>query len=174
MSDPTSTPLVSTPVTWPATPDDVAALLRARTQDDTDVEVGAWTATTRPTLTEVERILSMAQAMVLGQTGTLDNLVCDTAADVQTQAAGVTALLAAMLVELSYFPEQVQSSRSAYEQYRELWDIMMPALVSSVAECAAGGVEPTPEEDGGGVAVPAPSWAFPVDVGGMVGWQTKW
>lgn len=166
MSVPPVTPLV----TWPATPDDVAALLRARTQDNTDVEVGQWTTGTRPTLVEVERILAMAQANVLGKTGSLDELVCATADDILTQAAFLVALLAAMLVELSYFPEQVNSDRSAYTHYKDLWDTAVVDLVEAVAECAAGGVEPSPES--GGVA--GPSWAFPVDCGGMVGWQTRW
>jgi hypothetical protein len=162
-------------ITWPATPDDIAALLRARTQDGSDVEVGAWTADTRPTYMEVERILSMTQSMVLGQTGSLDNLMCDTADDVRAQAATAVALLGAMFVELSYFPEQVASNRSAYEQYAALWQTFMPQLVASVAECAAGVVEPDPGVgQDGAVSVPAASWAFPLDAGGMVGWQTKW
>lgn len=169
--EPTTTAVT---IVWPATPDDVAALLRARTQDDTDVEVGQWSANTRPTLAEVERILSMCQPMVLGQTGSLDNLMCDTADDVRAQAATAVALLGAMFVELSYFPEQVASNRSAYEQYAALWQTMMPQLVAAVAECAAGVVEPDPGIGDGATSVPAASWGFPVDCGGMVGWQTRW
>jgi hypothetical protein len=161
-------------VVWPATPDDVAALLRARTQDNTDEELGEWTDNTRPTLSEVERLLAMAQSAITGRTGPLtpEVLVCSTADDIMTQAATTVALLAAMLVELSYFPEQVQSSRSAYEQYRDLvWGPdgksgLVGDLVESVHECAAGDVEP-----GSGLS---PSYAFPVDRGGMVGWQTRW
>jgi len=167
-------------VTWPATPEDVAALLRARTQDNTDVEVGSWTTDTRPTLEEVERLLAMAQSLVLGETGPLtdDTLPCPSAEDVKVQAATCVALLAAMLVELSYFPEQVQSTRSAYEQYRDLFwgpDMksgLIAALREAVAECQGGGVEP----GGGGedATVPPASWAFPKDEGGLVGWQTRW
>jgi len=162
-------------VTWPATPDDVAALLRARTQDNTDLEAGAWSVDTRPTLAEVERLLAMATAVVLGQTGDLTQLPCTTAEDIRTQAATGVALLAAMLVELSYFPEQVNSSRSAYQQYQELfWGTdsrggMLAMTVQAAAECLAGAVEADAEE-----GAKEPSWAFPVDVGGMVGWQTKW
>jgi hypothetical protein len=159
-------------ITWPATTDNVAALLRARTQDDTDVEGGVWSDTTRPTLAEAELILSMAQAIVLGQTGSLEALACETADDVKSQAATLVALMAAMLIELSYFPEQVQTSRSAYEQYANLFDTLMPQLVQSVEECLTGGVEP-----GGGAdssTVPPPAFAFPADAGGMVGWQTRW
>lgn len=161
-------------ITWPATPEDVAAILRARTQDDSGTEVGIWTADTRPTYMDVERVLSMSQSVILGQTGPLDALVCESAGDVRAQAATLTTLLSAMFIELSYFPEQVNSTRSAYEQYRELWDVLLPALVSSVAECAAGAVEPDPGAGDGAASVPTASWAFPVDTGGMVGWQTRW
>ena len=172
-----TTPLV----TWPATPDDVAALLRSRTQDNTDEELGIWTADTRPTLAEVERLLAMAQSIITGQTGPLtpEVLICSTADDILTQAATTVALLAAMLVELSYFPEQVQSTRSAYEQYRELfWGAdgksgLIGSLVAAVSECAGGGVEPDAGEQAAG-GVQSPSYAFPVDRGGMVGWQTRW
>jgi len=137
--------------------------------------VGEWTEDTRPTLEEVNHLLAMAQSIVLGQTGPLNDetLICASKDDIYTQAATVVALLAAMLVELSYFPEQVQSTRSAYEQYRELfWGAdgrsgMIGELVSSVAECKSGGVEPE-----GGVG--RPSFGFPVDRGGLVGWQTRW
>lgn len=170
-------------VVWPATPEDVAALLRARTQDTSDEELGKWTEDTRPTLAEVERLLAMAQSIVLGQTGPLtpEVLICQEADDIMVQAATVVALLAAMLVELSYFPEQVQSTRSAYEQYRELFwgpdgkSGLIGALVSAVSECAMGGVTPEPpSESGGADRPPPPSWAFPRDAGGMVGWQTRW
>jgi hypothetical protein len=177
---------VSTPpaplVTWPATPDDVAVLLRARTQDNTDEELGKWTEDTRPTLAEVERLIAMAQSIIMGQTGPLtpEVLICSTADEIMTQAATTVALLAAMLVELSYFPEQVQSTRSAYEQYRELFwgpdgkSGLIGNLVEAVHECVTGGgVEPEPD-GGGAVSVPPPSYAFPVDAGGMVGWQTRW
>ena len=138
------------------------------------MEVGTWTATTRPTLVEVEQTLAMCQGIVLGQTGDVTALVCVTADDVRCQAATAVTMLAAMLIELSYFPEQVASNRSAYEQYAALWNQLMPALVESVAECLGGGVEPTPGgEDGAPYIAPA-SWAFPVDTGGMVGWGTKW
>lgn len=170
------TPLVS----WPATPNDVAALLRARTQDNTDEEQGEWTEDTRPTLAEVERLLAMAQSIVMGQTGPLtpEILICVSADEIMIQAATTVALLAAMLVELSYFPEQVQSSRSAYEQYRDLFwgpdgkSGLIGDLVSAVHECAFGEVSPDP--GGEGVVVPPASWAFPRDAGGMVGWQTRW
>jgi hypothetical protein len=160
-------------ITWPATADNVAALLRARTQDEAGTEGGAWSDETRPTLAEVELILSMAESIVLGQTGTLDALACETADEVRSQAGTLVSLMAAMLIELSYFPEQVQTNRSAYEQYATLFDTLMPQLVQAVEECAGGSVEPGGGTDGGGT-VPNPSFAFPQDVGGMVGWQTRW
>jgi hypothetical protein len=175
----TAVPVTPSLVSWPATPDDVAALLRARTQDSSDEELDTWTDDTRPTLSEVERLLFMAQSIVLGSTGPLNSevLTCSTADDIMTQAATTVALLAAMLVELSYFPEQVQSSRSAYEQYRDLFwgpdgkSGMVGDLVEAVRECIEGGVTPDPA---GGEGSTRAAWGFPVDRGGLVGWHTRW
>jgi hypothetical protein len=94
---------------------------------------------------------------------------------VRDQARYWMSLLAAMLVELSYFPEQVRSDRSAFQYYKDLWDddvAGFKGLIDAVAECRGGEVEPDGTGDG---AIPQdPSWSFPIDVGGMVGWQTKW
>ena len=152
------------------TVDDVGAILRARTQDVEDDEVGTFTDTTRPTAEEVERIIGMARGVVLTRTGSLDSppMVCDTAPDLRTNASTAVAMLAAMLVELTYFPEQVNSDRSAYEEYKELWNTVMEGLVGAAGECRGGEIVP---EEGKN---PGPSWSFPIDGGGMVGWQTKW
>src|SRR5690606_11913768 len=59
----------------------------------------------------------------------------------------------AMLVELSYFPEQVAQGRSPYEHLRDLYEDSLANLVARVND-------PTPGE-GPGVPSP-PSYAFPV------------
>jgi hypothetical protein len=154
------------------TVDQVAALLRARTQDQHDDEIGTFTSDTRPTDEQVEALIVQASSVVYGTTGSLDDLQCSNAEDIQTQSAHWIALFAAMLVELSYFPEQVDSDRSAFQYYKELWDAEVGGFKSyteSVTECIGGEVDPT-----AGVGIPNPSFSFPVDAGGMVGWQTRW
>lgn len=156
----------------PPTVDDVAALLRARTQDNHDDEIGTFNDDTRPTGDEVQKIIDQACSVVLTRVGSMDTppMDCPTAPSLRTNAASNAAMLAVMLVELSYFPEQVRSDRSAFEEYRDLWNTLMDSLVDAAAECRGGEVVP---DDGGGSSA-GPSWSFPVDAGGLVGWQTKW
>lgn len=165
---------------WPTFPedyptvDDVGAILRARTQDDHDDEVGTFTIDTRPTATEVENLIIRSGMVVYGATGRLDSLACSMADQVREQAKGWISFLTAMLVELSYFPEQVGSERSAYQHYKDMWDhdvAGFKSLLDAVQECSGGELEPDVE---GGSYVGNPSWAFPEDAGGMVGWTTQW
>lgn len=155
------------------TVDDVAAIIRARTQDSHDDEIGTFNDDTRPTGVEVEKLIDNAAGVVYSRLGDMSDemLVCPTADDLQDQARYMVSMLAAMLVELSYFPEQIEANRSAFEHYKELWDDQMTTLIDAAAECRAG--EVTPDTEDGGYIGKA-SWAFPVDTGGLVGWRTKW
>jgi hypothetical protein len=162
--------------TWPdvtdlPSVDDLGALLRARTQDSNDQELGTFTDDTRPTDIEVNRIIAQAASVVFGATGSLVDLECDIADQVKESAKYLISLLAACLIELSYFPEQVRSDRSGFQGYYDIFtgDMGMKALLDSVAECRGGQVEP----DAPGQP-PNASWEFPIDLGGLVGWQTKW
>jgi len=152
--------------------EEVGAILRARTQDQNDQELGTFTSDTRPTDVEAERMIRQAGNVVYGATGSPDALVCDTADQLKEQIGYWISLLAAMLIELSYFPEQIGEERSAFEHYKELWDDDVSGfagLVEAAAECRAGEVVPD-DTDG----YKSASWAFPIDAGGMVGWQTSW
>lgn len=67
-------------------------------------------------------------------------------------AESVASYRAAMLIELSYFPEQVAAGRSPYEQIKALYDAALANLVSRVND-------QTPAE---GPDTPSPpSYAFP-------------
>ena len=169
--------------TWPTWPDDyptvqdVGDILRARTQDSDDDEVGTFTDDTRPTEGEVERMIVRAGSVVYSATGRLDDLACEGSGGIQEAAKHWVSLLASMLIELSYSPEQVRSDRSAYAFYKEMWDdetTGFTSLMDAVAECKAGEIEPDVPGADASTAVPDPSWSFPVDAGGMVGWGTKW
>jgi len=102
---------------WQPTVSDVAALLRARTkQIGTAQELGTFTAETRPTGQQVQTLIRKA-------TGDLAMVIGDEVPGVIMREANETAALkAAMMVELSYFPEQVATNRSPYAQYKELYD----------------------------------------------------
>lgn len=120
---------------WMATPDDVAALLRARTKDDHGVELGTWTEDTRPTLAEVEQLLALAagQATDVDGPGEACAPLC----------RNVIALHAACLIELSYFPEQVRSDRSPYTELRDL----LTDARTAFDNCRAAG---SPDDPGAG------------------------
>lgn len=106
-----------TPPTWAPTVADVGAILRARTQqalEDGGGEAGTFNANTRPTATEVQALIEQACADVTADLGTTT-----LGARCEPLAARATALSAAMLVELSYFPEQVASDHSPYDRLAE-------------------------------------------------------
>jgi hypothetical protein len=121
------------PIPWPLpTPDDVAALLRARTKDADGHELGVFTDTTRPTADQVDELIALAYGDVSSQTGAyLDDRTAPA-------AQSMVALRAAMFVELSYFPEQVRSDRSAYPEYERLYTAGMTALGDAIDGNTAG------------------------------------
>ncbi len=118
---------------------DVAAFLRARTRNRHGVEAGTFTTETRPTRGAVLAIIGLAQADVAGSVGfgTLPD-------GLARRARSATAIRAAMLVELSFFPEQVSSGRSPYEHLRDMYDKEIERLE---AAAAADGID----ADGDGV-----------------------
>jgi hypothetical protein len=139
-------------VDWAPALVEVAALVRTRTRDDDGNYLGTFTADTSVTAEEVEALAHYATASVATQIG-----LSPCSATLKARARGMASLYTAMLIELSYFPEQVGSDRSPYAKYKELFDDGMPALIEAVAENCGGG--------GGGESVggagPMPSSSFP-------------
>lgn len=119
---------------------DVARLLRARTKDDAGRELGTFTADTRPTAESVQGLIDMAVGWLRAKTGDAfePGLGDDGVTAVPSPylplapaAQGIVALRAAMLVELTYYPEQVRTDRSAYTEYKDL-------LAEGLADLTAG------------------------------------
>ena len=121
---------VPPPEAWP-TVDGVAALLRARTKTNTGVEVGTFTDDTRPTGTQVTAHIADAVQAVA------DELA---GAEVPESLYGsfswCVKRYVACDIEKSYFPEQVQSSRSAYDQ---LWAQYLRAIEALQARLPSEG-----------------------------------
>jgi hypothetical protein len=88
---------------------------------------------TRPTEEQVQGLIDEAVAEVSSQLG---GNPCNERLVLRARTAA--AQYAAMLVELSYFPEQVQSNRSPYAQIKELYDQGLKALAMSVSEECGG------------------------------------
>lgn len=148
------------------TPDvaSVAGFIRARTKTAGGAEAGTFnpesevgTGTeTRPTAEQVTTEIQNAIGMISGILGPdIDPAYFE-------DAKRVTSLLAAMLVELGYWPEQVNTGRSTYPQLKELYDEWWENLLTALGIVL----------DPGGGAVPAgagfPSYGgFPTTAIGM-------
>lgn len=96
--------------------DDVAALLHARTYAETgDIlgeALGSFTESTHPSAAQVEVLIDHAAADMAVRAGTeVPPALYETARD-------LIAMRAAMLVEMSYFPEQSEGGRTVYQSLR--------------------------------------------------------
>lgn len=134
----------------------VASLLRARTVDTAGVEIGTFNDATRPTEDQVLELIANA-------VGTLATKIGDTIPDVLIdEAKRLAAIRAAMLVELSYWPQMIRTNNSAYSQFESLWkegfgDGKIPGtLVTAVTAAIQNNGENKPTEPG------LPMFGFPV------------
>jgi len=155
--------------------DEVGALLRARTKVPGGAEIGTFrddpAPPTRPSASQVQILIDEAVDEVTGKVGTPTE-----GTSLEGRVRRAAALYAAVLVELSFFPEQVASGRSPAETYRLLYNDRMKSLVSLVEQ---GG-----DEDGdGAVGTPEADMSFDthwLDEDGVlrgisiVGFGTEW
>jgi len=154
----TPEPIDPLTVAWRPTVDDVAALIRARTKDSSGNEVGTFTDKTRPTDPEVEQLITNGCAKIAALVG------WDFPADAYYEAKHLAAIIAACECELSYFPEQVRTDRSAFTQLWQLFTEDRDAFVSYVAQI-------TPPGTDGSIA----SKLGTLDVmSGTVAWAYEW
>lgn len=123
-------------VAWRPSVAEVGALLRARTKDDGGNELGTFTAATRPTNAQVEYLISQATGHVASKVGTTDELCTP---ELTSKARHVTVLYTALLIELTYFPEQVARNISPYSQHKVLYDDAEKELLEGYAEKCGGG-----------------------------------
>lgn len=143
---------------WAPSVQDVAALLRARTKDATGREVGDFTADTRPTDTDVERLL------IFGCGDLTANLGTNVPESLWAEARALAALKTACYVEQSFWPEQVGSDRSSWT---EMWS-MYQFQLGNLKESAEAGGGATSNFSNGTLCTPA-NWGpcdavpYPVD-----------
>lgn len=127
--------VVGLPIVWLPEPQEVANLLRARTKDDEGEELGYWSDRTRPTDDEVEGLIATAAGDLLAAA----DLLRPGYEDPHNSARSLCSRRAAMLIELSYFPEQVTTAQSPYTEYRQQWEDGVVALQGALAAPPAGG-----------------------------------
>lgn len=180
VSDPTA-PLENAPATGTRpSVQEVASRLRARTKIAGGKELGTWTTTTRPTAGEVEDLIDDALDEVLGKVQPIDDTQQFGSAynapgsDYERRIRRAVALYAAILVELSYFPEQIRSGQSPVTTMQQLYDSRIRALISEGETGRAEGMGVGGSGGGGGDAPADAAWAYPADGGGMVGWGSRW
>lgn len=142
----------------------LGSLLRARTVDANSREQGTFTDTTRPTNIEaVELARQAAEDLATAVGNNIPDALVDT-------ARRLAAIRAAMLIELSYFPEQVAVNRSPYAQYKDLWDeaVGRPGRPGTFVVAVEGAMDDqtVDVEEGAGM----PYFGFPVDT--IVGFDT--
>lgn len=142
---------------------EVASKVRARTRVKGGGQAGTFTASTNPSADDVEDLISEALDEVLGKVREPE-----AATDYERRVRGAVALYTAILIELSYYPEQVGSGKSPAATYQALYASRIKALI---AEGETGEVQ----GEGGTADSPADAaWTFPVGVGGLIGWRSRW
>lgn len=140
------------------TPDQVAALVRARTRDDLGSELGVFTEQTHPTLAEVELLIAQEAPIVLVRTGDPAALECPDAATVQGAIANVISKRVAAIIEASYRPDEVADGRTVADFYQGTMDDDLEAIEKAAATCRAW---MPGDPSGGGDSGPSARWYFP-------------
>jgi len=108
-----------------ATPADVAALLTARTKDRAGNELGHWSDETRPTEPQVQARIDIARSLVLDGFTVIPD-------PCRASSESCVALLAAMLTEAAFFPEQTASNQSTYQRLADLYAQASAGLAACV------------------------------------------
>lgn len=140
----------------------VASLLRARTKVKGGKELGTFTTVTRPTSGEVNDLIDEASDEVLGK------VQPPTAGSAyERRVAAAIRLYTAILIEGSYFPEEVKSGKSVAQTYQQLYASRIKSLI-------AEGETGRPQGEGGSGDAPGDAyWSFPDNGGGVIGWNTR-
>lgn len=110
---------------------DVANHLRARTRGPSGAELGTFTDATVPTDEQVTGIIDMAVPFVSGMLGAIPEGCAQ-------GARALVALKAAEMIEISYFPEQLQPGGTV-TALRALYADLLPAVQSCVSGGGGGG-----------------------------------
>lgn len=121
---------------WEADVADVAALLPQRTKGESGKD-GEFNDSTTPTEKQVERILEKAAGKIATKLQIpAGEDICETGP--LGLAEEVHALRAAMMVELTYFMNQLRTDQSPYEKLKEQYDEGIKDLVESYKELCGG------------------------------------
>jgi len=148
---------------------DVAALLRARTKVTGGGEAGTFNGNTRPTGEEVDDLIDEATDEVLGKVQTPTP-----GSSYERRVRGAIRMYAAILIELSYWPEQVKNNHSPVSTYQSLYDSRLRALIAEGETGTPQGMGAGGSGGGSGDSPGDAAWTFPENTGGLVGWTSRW
>lgn len=117
---------------------DVAVFIKNRTVDDDNNFIGDFTPTTTVKDTEVEDLINQAGELILASLhydpDNPDSLPEENDPSVQT----LIALMAACLVELTKFSEQIERNVSPYQYLKALFDQMLGQLQGKLGIASTG------------------------------------
>lgn len=138
-----TTPIpVNAAPSWRPSTAEVAAQIPLRVRDEPGNVLTDFTndGKTRPSRTQVERIVTGAVKDTVTAVGTLENCSADNVSDLREGAKDAATLRAAMRVERTFFPDQIGSDLSAYEAIRDELKEKLKTLVEAVSEnCGTSG-----------------------------------
>lgn len=147
----TLAPIVSLPAGITPTLAEVGALTRTRTRDTNGVELGTFTDETRPTGDQVALLIQDAVGEITDLYG--DNLPTE----LESSARKVAKLRSAMLVELSFFGDQIAQRRSPYAEIKQLHDEAVKQLAVGFKAIGTDAEPGTGDDVGAGM----PAYYFP-------------
>lgn len=121
---------------WEATVEDVAELLPQRTKGEFG-KAGAFTEDTTPTKKQVEGILAKSAGRLAAKLKISEEQdICEHGPI--DMANEVHALRAAMMVELTYFANQLRTDQSPYKNLKEQYDEGIKDLLSAYEDQCGG------------------------------------
>lgn len=122
---------------WEATVEDVAELLPQRTKGEFGA-TGEFTEDTTPTKKQVERILAKSAARIASKLQvTEEHDICENGPI--EMAEEVHAIRAAMIVERTYFSNQLRTDQSPYKALKEEYDTSIKDLLAAYEDqCGSG------------------------------------
>jgi hypothetical protein len=141
------------PIEWTPTLPDVAGVILIRTRDQNGVLQNTFNDNTIPTDDQARVCIDKAVNNVKPLIGT------DIPEDLIQEAQDVTALRAAMYIELTFYGNEVAQNRSVYPHLKELFDEKIVTLAKAIAAEESGESLTDALAGAGGM----PAWAYPTD-----------
>jgi hypothetical protein len=138
---------------------DVGALIRTRTTPrGATAELGTFTADTRPTGDQVSALITKSVGKVLEKVEIAGLVGGNLPTELLDPAREAAALRTAMLVELTFYGDQISVSRGPFKELKDLYKEAIDELAAAVEAIGPDGEIGTDDDRS---ATGMPSWSFP-------------